>query len=216
MQIGEMSSTHEGLKAVLGGKVDYFLDITADLTYVTRKYGISGINIVGFTGDDFHYRVATQKDDSILFGKIQAAVQSISEEEKQHIFNKWLDTKIETEIDHSLIWKIFFVTLLGFLIFYLWNRKLAQEISKRQEIERQLHELNSSLEERIEQQVSKMREKDLILHHQSRLAQTGELLSNIAHQWRQPLSRITSLFMQAQLEAKNGKFNENDFQDLIE
>lgn len=216
MQIGEMSTTPKGLKAVLSGKVDYFLDITADLTYVTRKYGISGINIVGFAGDDFHYRAAVRKDDPILFGKIQSAVQSISEEEKQLIFNKWLDTKIERAVDYTLIGKILFIVLFGYLIFFLWNRKLAQEISKRQEIEEKLYKLNVSLERRIERQVSKMREKDLLLHHQSRLAQTGELLSNIAHQWRQPLSRLTSLFMQAQLKAKNEKFEELDFQKLIE
>jgi signal transduction histidine kinase len=215
MQIGEMSNTVEGLKAVLSGKVDYFLDITADLTYVTRKYGISGVNIVGFTGDDFHYRAAVRKDDKILFEKMQSAVQSISEEEKQVIFNKWLDTKIERAVDYTFIGKILFVVLLGFLIFFLWNRKLSQEIRKRQEAEGKLHKLNVSLEQRVERQVSKMREKDLILHHQSRLAQTGELLSNIAHQWRQPLSRLTSLFMQAQLKVKNGRFEELDFQNLL-
>ena len=216
MQVGEMSNTPEGLKAVLSGKVDYFLDITADLTYVTRKYGISGINIVGFTGDDFHYRAAVRKDDPTLFGKLQSTVQSISEEEKQLIFNKWLDTKIERAVDYTLIGKILFATLLGFLIFFIWNRKLAQEIRKRQKVEGKLHKLNASLERRIERQVSKMREKDLLLHHQSRLAQTGELLSNIAHQWRQPLARLTSLFMQAQLKVKNEKFEEHDFQNLIE
>ena len=216
MQIGEISNTPEGLKAVLSGKVDYFLDITADLTYITRKYGISGINIVGFTGDDFHYRAAVRKDDPILFGKIQSAVQSISEEEKQLVFNKWLDAKIETAVDYSLIGKILFVTLLGFLIFFLWNRKLTQEISKRQEVEGKLHKLNASLEQRIERQVSKMREKDLLLHQQSRLAQTGELLSNIAHQWRQPLARLSALFMQAEIKAKQGKLDEGELQTLIE
>jgi len=54
-----------------------------------------------------------------------------------------------------------------------------------------------------------------LMHQQSRLAQIGELLSNIAHQWRQPLSRIASLFMQAELQVKEGKFNELDFQNLI-
>jgi signal transduction histidine kinase len=216
MQIGEMSNTVEGLKAVLSSKIDYFLDITADLTYVTRKYGISGINIVGFTGDDFHYRGAVRKDDTILFEKIQSAVQSISEEEKQVIFKKWLDTKIERVVDYTFMGKILFVVLLGFFIFYLWNRKLTQEISKRQGVEKKLHELNDSLEGKIKQQVSKMREADLILHQQSRLAQTGELLSNIAHQWRQPLARLSALFMQAEIKAKQGELDGDELQILIE
>lgn len=216
MAIIEMSSTVEGLKSVVGGKVDYFLDITADLTYVTRKKGIGGVNIAGFTGDDFHYSIAVHKSDPVLFEKLQLAVESITEQEKQHIFNQWIDTKIEAALDYTLMWKLLFLALLGYLIFFFWNRKLSREISKRQAIEKQLYELNASLEEKIKQQVLKMREKDLILHQQSRLAQIGELLSNIAHQWRQPLSRLSSLFMQAQLQVKHGRFNESDFQDLIE
>ncbi len=215
MQVLEMSNTQEGLKAVLGGEIDYFLDITADLAYVTRKFGISGVNIVGFTGDDFHYRIAVQKSTPVLFDKMQSAVQSITTEEKQHIFNRWIDAKIEVAIDYSLIWKVLFFILLGYLIFYIWNRKLTKEIGKRREAEWQLIKLNSSLETRIDQQVQKIREKDLLMHHQSRLAHTGELLSNIAHQWRQPLSRLSSLFMQAELQAKEGKFHELDFQNLI-
>ena len=215
MQVMGIDTSKEGLQAVRGGKVDYFLDITADVTYVTRKYDISGVNIVGFTGDDFSYRIAVRKDDLVLFAKIQSAVQSIGEEEKHQISTRWIDTKMGTVRDYSLIWKILLVAFFGFSLFFIWNRRLSGEIRKRQEAEKQLLKLNNSLEWKIKQQVSKMREKDLLLHHQSRLAQTGELLSNIAHQWRQPLARLTSLFMQAQLKAKNEKFEELDFQNLI-
>jgi signal transduction histidine kinase len=216
MKIRRMNTTKEGLQAVRGGKIDYFLDITADLVYVTRKYNIDGLNIAGFTGDDFHFRVAVRKDNPVLFAKLQSAVQHISEVEKQKIYNRWIDTDIETATNYSHIWKILALSLFGFILFFFWNRRLSGEISKRQKAEKQLLELNESLEVKIEEQISKMRESDLILHQQSRLAQTGELLSNIAHQWRQPLARLSALFMQAELKTKQGTLEKDELQTLIE
>ncbi len=52
--------------------------------------------------------------------------------------------------------------------------------------------INQTLEQRVEESVQKLREKDLILIQQTKMASMGEMIANIAHQWRQPLSAITS------------------------
>nr|MDA3908382.1 histidine kinase [Sulfurimonas sp.] len=44
----------------------------------------------------------------------------------------------------------------------------------------------------MEVELKKSTDKDKMLFHQNKLVAMGEMLENIAHQWRQPLSQINS------------------------
>lgn len=78
---------------------------------------------------------------------------------------------------------------------------------------KELHTLNINLEEKVVQEVEKNRQKDVLLQHQSRLAAIGEMMGNIAHQWRQPLSAITSSVSGLKLKHEYGILEP---QDIIE
>ncbi len=64
------------------------------------------------------------------------------------------------------------------------------DISEMKESEISLRKLNETLEQMVEEEVERSRNKDLIMIQQSRLATMGEMIQNIAHQWRQPLNTL--------------------------
>ena len=85
------------------------------------------------------------------------------------------------------------------------ERKIAQEaLAVKQG---QLENLNLNLEQRVAEEVEKNLQKDRILFHQARLAAMGELLNNIAHQWRQPLNNLGLLIQKAHFEYEEGKLD---------
>ena len=68
------------------------------------------------------------------------------------------------------------------------ERQMAQEeLSVKQT---QLEALNLSLEERINHALIELRMKDRVMFAQGRQAAIGEMINNIAHQWRQPLNNL--------------------------
>ncbi|NPA59145.1 MAG: HAMP domain-containing histidine kinase, partial [Epsilonproteobacteria bacterium] len=78
------------------------------------------------------------------------------------------------------------------------NMKLFHEKAK-------VENINKELERKVYQEVKKSRTKDKQLLQQSRLAQMGEMISMIAHQWRQPLAAISSTSAGILLKARKDK-----------
>ncbi|QFR43425.1 PAS domain-containing sensor histidine kinase [Sulfurimonas xiamenensis] len=56
---------------------------------------------------------------------------------------------------------------------------------------RELKELNQTLEERVQDEIAKNEERQRVMFWQSRHASLGQMLANIAHQWRQPLTELS-------------------------
>jgi len=88
-----------------------------------------------------------------------------------------------------------------------YQMKLANINKELQESKQELNLLNESLENRIRQAVEENIKKEKLLQQQSRLAQMGEMISMIAHQWRQPLSAINSAILSIETKLALGKFD---------
>ena len=63
--------------------------------------------------------------------------------------------------------------------------------------------------------IAELRKKDKILFRQSRLAQMGEMISMIAHQWRQPLNAISLTSAALELKVKNDQYDKDFFDSRL-
>jgi hypothetical protein len=108
-----------------------------------------------------------------------------------------------------LIGMIFFFITMVLLIIINHFKNLHNYLEENVLIKtKELRDLNDSLELRIKREVENSRKKDNIMFQQARLASLGEMLQNIAHQWRQPLGSLMMIIQSFESKFLAGKLNE--------
>ncbi|PHQ65407.1 MAG: histidine kinase [Sulfurimonas sp.] len=65
------------------------------------------------------------------------------------------------------------------------------------------------------QDITQEKEKDSLMVEQSRFAAMGEMIGNIAHQWRQPLSSISTIATGAKLRYKNNLISDEELEETF-
>lgn len=128
---------------------------------------------------------------------------SLAIEEKrdtQKVFNT-----LTTILNISIIFVFLFSIILSVLLINNFKKLHLVLEDTVDEKTKELQKLNESLERKIKKEVASNRKKDLIMFQQARLASLGEMIANIAHQWRQPLGAIMVIVQSFQLKSKMGK-----------
>ncbi len=78
-----------------------------------------------------------------------------------------------------------------------------------------LEEFNKELQKKVDLEVKKNQENQKHLMQQNKLAQMGEMISMIAHQWRQPLAAISSTTNTLLLKSMMGKYDKEFFNERL-
>jgi PAS domain S-box-containing protein len=81
---------------------------------------------------------------------------------------------------------------------------------------KELERLNNELENRVAIELQKVREMDKILIQQSKMASMGDMMANIAHQWRQPLSAISTIASGLIVQKQFGILDINELEQDME
>ncbi len=71
----------------------------------------------------------------------------------------------------------------------------------------ELEDLNNNLDVKIKEEINNRKKQEQLLIQQSKLAEMGEMISMIAHQWRQPLSALSTIVQNIHLSHSLGKLD---------
>jgi len=200
LEIVDVDSMQEGLDKVKNSELYGFIENAFTVDYYFQHNDDSEFKIGTYFDEKSYLRLGVRNDDLVLYTILQKILGSTSYEEKHSIEDKWFGVEYKKEFDYTLFWQLlvvlFIIAVLIFLRFY------------------DVRKSNKLLQKRVEEEVKKTADKDKMLFHQNKLVAMGEMLENIAHQWRQPLSQINSsiLLIDDILQEKNFK----NVSDLIE
>jgi signal transduction histidine kinase len=159
-------------------------------------------------------------DYPILESILNKAISSVSYNELSNIINKWDNVQFQTSFDYDIFWKI---TLLvfGILLAFIYRNFTLKNLNntlkiKVEEKTKQLSEMNKNLENLVEKKTSELIQKETILNQQSKMAAMGEMIENIAHQWRQPLSVISTVATGAKLKKDLNILSDSEFYETMD
>jgi C4-dicarboxylate-specific signal transduction histidine kinase len=99
---------------------------------------------------------------------------------------------------------------------YITKPFKAREVLSRVHTHLYISEQKHNLEDKIKTEVEKNLKKEKQLIEQSKMANMGSMIGNIAHQWRQPLSAINAIASGIHLKSQMNKINKEELEDDME
>ena len=193
IKLNIVNSMKDALIGVEDGKYYGHIDIMMSSAYALQKMSKIDLKISGQFPDKVKVSFAVRNDDKKLFNIFEKISKNIHSSDIQNILNKWVSVNYTQNVNFKYLWETLFFTSVMLGTLYYRQRFLRKRNKELKTLQDELLELNQSLESRIQDSVKEIQEKDTYLLHRSRLAQMGEVMSMVAHQWKQPLNSISAI-----------------------
>ena len=132
-----------GLETVITGRAYAFVGNLAVITEVLRKEGITNLKVSGQTRYRSNLAMAFRKGLAPAVAIFDKALSSITPEERDAIYARWVRVQFDKKLDTSTIVLVVLVSAFIVLAIILWNRRLQAEIQRRTEIEKALQSARS-------------------------------------------------------------------------
>ena len=167
----------------------------------TEKYGKFETTVV-YNGETLGRLVAEYSNKEI---RKKAYDQNRAMEQSQALIQQRVtETAYHQMARYAIYFGLGLLMVMGGVMWVLLY--LDREVSRKSDA---LETINNELENRVNEEIRKNRDKEQLMVEQSKMAAMGEMIGAIAHQWRQPLNAL-GLYIQDLEDAY--KFNELDLQ----
>lgn len=93
---------------------------------------------------------------------------------------------------------------------------IVDDISERLKYERELVKVNTNLQTLVRLETEHRRRHEELLMEKMRLAEMGEMVGNIAHQWRQPLNTLGIIIQDLQDAKEFGELDDEYIEGVVE
>jgi len=172
---------------------------------------IHGLSVNEIVGKSYYELVGKELADSFL-QRDQIALAT----DKPIVNEEWVIFKDDGHKALLETVKVPFCDIDGNVIGIL---SISRDITEREKMQaalqrsqEQLKNINTNLQKAVKQKIDELRKKDGIMLQQSRFAAMGEMLSMIAHQWRQPLNAVSTASINLKMFFDMGVLNEDTLQ----
>lgn len=211
----EILNAQEGFSLIEEDKLFGYISSIASAWHILQKNYSNELKISAKINVFSDVSMANAKDEKLLAHILDKAVLSINKHTKDTLLSKWRAIEYKENINYKLLTQIlFFLTLVCIFILYkqyLLNKKNKALRKELLEKSFELVKINEGLENKIKIEVRNNERKNKLLFQQTKMAAMGEMIANIAHQWRQPLNNISLLVYFVRDNYDNKNFTKDDF-----
>ena len=193
------------LHAVSSGKADVFIGNLASSTYWIRRHNLTNLKVAApAQAEKQALYFGIRKDWPELVSIINKGLASLSHDEENRIYRKWVLVKYQPGIAPTLVFYYLTRILAGvifcFLIFSLWNYRLKMEVDQRKAAEGKLQHYTVELEKAN-------------VHLSSLDKLKSMFIASMSHELRTPLNSIIG-FTGVLLQGMTGELNERQRDQL--
>ena len=167
-----VASEEDALMLVSSKKVDMTIRSLALAAYSIKQQGLFNLKLSGkVEGVESVFRIGITQNNTMLRDILNKGIQSITLREREAIVNRYIPSIVQQEIGRE-VWYALGSIFLIICSILLWNYMLRKEVKR--EIARNI-------------------ENQKMMMQQAKKAALGELIGNISHQWREPLSQLSGI-----------------------
>lgn len=199
--------------------------IDKDGYYLKDKYGKfdwSFYNTKRTIKDDFSKHIVekifSSKKDSFIYDK--TFIQTLFIDNKKIFLIMKESTQsinqVKNDNNKMIITILIFATIMALIFTFIFTRALRRLFDLVVKQADKLHDLAINLDNKVVEKTLEITKKDRLLQNQNKLAELGDMIGNIAHQWRHPLTRLSLILQNLKAFKNKNKMTDKLFSESME